>query len=160
MARGDAGAADPVGGLGAEPPEKSQPQAALPARPRVDPLATGRPGAPAATGARAVVQFYDFSVWLLKLTNRLPRNWRITLGDRIDETTLEILQGLDLAARRARKRDLLTRADDRLQTLRLLLRLAADLGCLQSRQIEHSARQLDEIGRQVGGWLKSRPAES
>jgi hypothetical protein len=42
-----------------------------------------------------------------------------------------------------------------LRTLRLLLRLAADLTMLDRRRYEHAARALDETGRLIGGWMRA-----
>ncbi len=48
---------------------------------------------------RVLVCLYDLSVWLLKATNRYPKNWRITLGDRLDRLMLDMLS----LGRRARR---------------------------------------------------------
>jgi hypothetical protein len=37
------------------------------------------------------------------------------------------------------------------------MRLAKDLQCLKVESYAFAARSIDEIGRLIGGWLRSRP---
>ena len=39
---------------------------------------------------RVAVTLFDFALWFLARANRLPKNWRVTLGDRIDGTLLNL----------------------------------------------------------------------
>jgi hypothetical protein len=41
------------------------------------------------------------------------------------------------------------------EKLRFLFRLSKDMAYLDKRRYEHAARNLDEIGRLIGGWLKA-----
>ena len=50
---------------------------------------------------------------------------------------------------------LLSEANLKLEVLRFQMRLAKDLQCLQVKSYAFAAKQIDEIGRLVGGWLKS-----
>jgi len=43
-----------------------------------------------------------------------------------------------------------------LHILRSLVRLAVKMGCLQGRQYEYAAKQIEEIGRQIGGWINQQ----
>ena len=49
----------------------------------------------------------------------------------------------------------LRQADVTLATLRVYLRLCRDLQLLKFNQYEHVARMVNEIGRLLGGWIKS-----
>ena len=46
------------------------------------------------------------------------------------------------------------RADEAATLLRAHLRLVHDCGGLPERQLVHVLGQLDEIGRQIGGWQR------
>lgn len=50
----------------------------------------------------------------------------------------------------------LTRANRRLEVVRHLWRLCHELKVVPMRRYEHGARLMDDMGRQVGGWLRSR----
>jgi hypothetical protein len=105
---------------------------------------------------RVLVTLFDFVEWLLRTTNRFPKNWRVTLGDRLDRQALDLLL-LAQEARFAKDKCALLEALSReLDALRLLARLSVRLECIRGRQYEYAAKQIDEIGRQVGGWLKQQ----
>ena len=56
-----------------------------------------------------------------------------------------------------RKRAVLTEVNIRLEQLRFLLRMGFELGYYNSIRFGQYAEKLLEIGRMVGGWLKSVP---
>jgi hypothetical protein len=103
-----------------------------------------------------MVGLYDLTVWFLKTTNRFPRNWRITLGDRIDHLLLDMLLLGQKAQFTQNKYKLLLELSEDLESLRILTRLCVDMGCIEGRQREYVAKQIDEIGRQLGGWIKQQ----
>lgn len=102
----------------------------------------------------ALVGLYDLVKWYGERTERFPKPLRVTLGDRIDGKLLDMLE-LGVRARYTRSPGkLLWALNMDLAVLRYLTRLAHDRGCLSPSQYEYAARALDDIGRQVGGWLR------
>jgi len=53
------------------------------------------------------------------------------------------------------KRALLQKANLKVELMRRYLRLSSDLGLISMSTLERLQRSLDEIGRMIGGWLKS-----
>jgi hypothetical protein len=79
--------------------------------------------------------------------------------NRIDNLALDIVEDL-VEARYTRDRlPILRRINLKLEKLRVLLRISHDQGYLPHRGYEFSARALDEAGRMVGGWIRSRKTE-
>lgn len=103
----------------------------------------------------ALERAYQFLVWLLPTLDRFPRRQKFLLGDRIETTALDVLDGLVEATYTRSRGRLLETVNLRLDKLRLLLRLAHELELLDHRRYEHAARGIDEIGRLVGGWIKA-----
>jgi hypothetical protein len=68
---------------------------------------------------------------------------------------LDVLELLVEAAYTRNKEVPLRRANLRLEVVRHLWRLAYELKAVAIRQYEHGAKLIDEVGRQVGGWLRS-----
>jgi hypothetical protein len=89
---------------------------------------------------------------------KFPRAQKFLLGDRIQSAALDVLVGLVEATYSRNRTPVLRGVNLKLETLRLLLRLATDLQLLDLRRYEHAARAIDEIGRLVGGWLKTSDA--
>ena len=102
-----------------------------------------------------IVGLYDLVLWYTQRTERFPKSLRVTLGDRIDNKLLDMLE-LAVRARYAREpRKLLLSLNTELDLLRYLTRLARERGALEVKQYEFVSRCIGDIGRQVGGWLKS-----
>ncbi len=110
-------------------------------------------GAERRTGP-ALEAMYQLVRWLIPTVDRFPRRQKFLLGDRIQTTALTGLERLVEATFTRNRGRLLDRVNVDLDKLRLLLRLAKELGYLDLRRYEHAARRLDEVGRLVGGWRR------
>jgi hypothetical protein len=104
---------------------------------------------------KAVQDCHNLLIWLIPLLDNFPRNRRFTLGERLESGLLEILECLVEAAYAKSKGDLLKRANSRLAVIRHLWRMAYELQIIPAKRYEHGARLLEDLGKQVGGWLKS-----
>jgi hypothetical protein len=111
------------------------------------------------TGA-AIEAHYQFLLWLGPLLEKFPKDKRFTLGDRIQNIALDILEELIEATYTRDRIQHLRRANLGIEKLRFLMRLAADLRVIDGRRCEFAARTLDEIGRSVGAWAKAHHAET
>lgn len=99
---------------------------------------------------------YDFVKWLVPAVAQFPRQQRFLLGERIEGAALELLDLLVEARVSPETRpQVLRQAVVRVDRLCCLLRLSHELTLLSPRRYEHGSRVLDEIGRQVGGWMKA-----
>ena len=98
-------------------------------------------------------------LWLIPQLDKFPRARRFTLGERLETVLLDVLELLVEAAYTRAKRAPLGRANLRLELARHLWRLAHELRIVSTRRYAHGAKLMDDLGRQVGGWLKasSRP---
>ncbi len=115
---------------------------------------TARAGAARATGP-ALESHYRFILWLVPAVERFPRSRKFLLGDRIQDTALDVLEHLIEATYSRRRADHLAAANLGLEKLRFLFRLACDLRALDRRRYEYAARSIDETGRKVGAWGKA-----
>ena len=103
-------------------------------------------------------QAHHFLLWLIPTVDKFPRSQKFLLGDRIQSTALDMLEGLIDATYSRKRVPILTTVNLKLERLRFLFRLSKDLKYLDHRRYEYSARALDQIGRQVGGWIKASNA--
>jgi hypothetical protein len=97
---------------------------------------------------------YDLLAYLVQVTESFPRSQRFVLARRIQDTALDFNDLLILARKVAlqERRDVLRRADAKLEMLRTCLRLAMELGFLPFKQYEHASRMVVEVGRLLGRW--------
>lgn len=98
---------------------------------------------------------YDLLRWLIPLTTKFPRSHRFVLAARVQETVLRFQERLIEAGRSKKPLPILAQADTDLTKLRLYLRLCRDLQLIAFNQYEHGQRMVDEVGRLMGGWIKS-----
>ena len=100
---------------------------------------------------------YDFLSWLLPLTMKFPRSQRFIVTGRLQKAVLDF-QELIIEAnahqgpQRAEK---LREADMALLKVRLYLRLCERWEWMSGGQYRHASDMVAEIGRLLGGWLKS-----
>lgn len=100
---------------------------------------------------------YDFIAWLLPLTEKFPRSQRFVVTRRLTDAALDFQEHIiEANARRGRVRaDTLRTADAELLKVRLYLRLCEKWQWLSPSQYRHASGLVAEIGRLLGGWLKT-----
>ena len=91
---------------------------------------------------------------------KFNRAYRFTIGERLSSLGLDLMTALVEAAYTREKESLLLEANQKINSLRYLLRLAKDLKLMTVDSYGFSAEKLDEIGRMVGGWRKVAPKTS
>src|SRR6201988_2346924 len=102
-----------------------------------------------------ITKTYDLILWSCNHTSRFPRNHRFVLGERIERNLYDLLETLVRARYTRNRQGLLEQANLTLEILRSQMRLAKDLQCLKTNSYAFAAKAIDEIGKLVGGWLKS-----
>ena len=104
---------------------------------------------------QAVQACHDILLWLIPQLDKFPRARRFTLGERIENGLLEVLALLVDAAYSRAKQPVLKQANLRLAVAHHLWSLAQELQVISTQRYEHGARLMDDLGRQIGGWLRS-----
>jgi 23S rRNA-intervening sequence protein len=103
-----------------------------------------------------ITKTYDLILWGCNHTSKFPRNHRFVLGERIERNLYGLLEILIRSKYARNKAKLLEEANLALEVLRFQMRLAKDLQCLKVNSYSHASKSIDDIGRQIGGWLRSR----
>ncbi len=98
---------------------------------------------------------YDMVRWLIPQTIKFPRQQRFVLAGNVQQTALRLQEQLIAASYADEPLPALRQADVTLATLRVYLRLCRDLQLLKFNQYEHVSRMVNEVGRLLGGWIKS-----
>jgi len=104
---------------------------------------------------KVIQKLYEALVWYCQRVEKFPRSQRFVVGDRMETLLLDILDLLIEAKYTREPAELLMRANVALERLQYLTRLSVDLHLLSGRQYAFASELVDEIGRQVGGWLKA-----
>jgi hypothetical protein len=105
---------------------------------------------------QAVQSCHELLLWMIPHLDKFPRARRFTLGERLETGLLTVLELVVEAAYTHKKIALLQQANVKLEVVRHLWRLAHELKVMATRQYEHGAKLIDDLGRQIGGWLRSQ----
>lgn len=97
-------------------------------------------------------------LWLLEHTEKFPKSERFRMAKRLEDTAFSFYELLIEATRSTkRKRQLLIQADVQLEKLRLFVRMSVRRKLTSVPQYHFVSGILVEIGKLLGGWLKTVP---
>ncbi len=99
-------------------------------------------------------KIYEFLKWIHALLNRFPKSEKYTMAQKIENTALNVLEGIIQSNNDFDKTASLKKTIVELDKLRIFFRMSKDLQFISFEQYENGARQIDEIGRMLGGMLK------
>ena len=104
--------------------------------------------------------YYELFQWAFERSEGFPRVLRASLGLRWCELlVLGLEQLLELRYTRQREQ-LFRRLNMTLEKLRILSRALKDRRALSITQYEYFNRELNTVGRMIGGWMKTNARRS
>ncbi len=97
---------------------------------------------------------YDFLLWLWPTISRFPKSEKYVLGEELKKITTSLLRNI-IAFNNTDidKKKYLDNANIELEELRVFIRLSKDLKILDFKKYEFASKQLDEIGKLLGGLI-------
>jgi hypothetical protein len=93
--------------------------------------------------------------WILLHTGKFPKHQRFVMAKRIEEAALAFHDQLIWAAKASEKTAPLIEADFHLERLKVYNRLVVRLKLSSFAQYEYLAKELDTLGKLLGGWQRS-----
>ena len=102
-------------------------------------------------------QTYEVYKRVIDFNDHLIKRWRYSLGLSLENSILQLLENLIMAktAPKPIKAPYLIKASSQLEICRLKLRLMLELKLVNETKLFQTQAKLQEIGRMLGGWLKS-----
>lgn len=116
-----------------------------------------------------VMKFIDFMKLLNIYLNHFPRHEKYGLAQEIRRAAYDVFGMIVEGQKRYHKKTTLVNLDIRHEQMRMLILLANELGYFECKNGEQSkessprrylviSRLVDELGRMIGGWIKSERA--
>lgn len=95
-------------------------------------------------------------------TKTFPKKDQYLLGKKCEEAVLDFLECILFAASSSREPKLqaLQKANAKFDLLKVLLRIARELKMIDNKKYLSLETKIQEIGRQLGGWIKSTSAKA
>jgi hypothetical protein len=100
---------------------------------------------------------YDLYKEFYNLRLSVPKQDRYTLWQKCESLLIEVLEGILFASQQSKLEKLptLEKTSVRLNFLRICIRLMKDVKAIDGKKYVIIEANLDEIGRMLGGWIKS-----
>ncbi|HEY4520688.1 MAG TPA: four helix bundle protein [Candidatus Paceibacterota bacterium] len=85
--------------------------------------------------------------------------FRYGLGLELDSLFINTIKNVFIASYKSRDKKLihLTKASEELDLLKLLLRVAWEIKALDNKKYIALSEKLNEVGKMLGGWIKTTP---
>ena len=99
---------------------------------------------------------YDLIKWYVPILNRLPRDHRFQLGNRMVSSLYELLESLVTVRYQRQKLGNLQGINSKLEVLRYQTRLLFEFELLSVKRFEFAGQQINAIGIDLGGWIKQQ----
>lgn len=99
---------------------------------------------------------YNLIKWYVPILNKLPRNYKFTLGDRMVNKLYDILEDLIAARFASEKVVMLTQINLKLDIMRYQTRLLYDFELIKVDRYNYVSQLLKEIGADLGAWIKEQ----
>ena len=93
--------------------------------------------------------------WFFPIVDNFPKYEKFVLCTQIKNLVLEIARIIIRANKSSSKKRFLYRIDVKLEELKLLIRFAHERKYLSHGKYENASKKVAEIGRLLGGWIKS-----
>ncbi|MBU1092747.1 four helix bundle protein [Patescibacteria group bacterium] len=100
---------------------------------------------------------YEIYKNIVSINDTLTKRWRYSLGASLENSVLDLMENLIMTknAPKPLKIGYLIKAGAKLETATLKLRLLLELKLCNETKVFQVQAQLEEIGRMLGGWMKS-----
>jgi hypothetical protein len=98
---------------------------------------------------------YALLLLLFNGARHMQRDYRYTLGERMKNDMLELVVLIFRANSRPEKKPYLSKARERIEVVRLMLRLAHDLKQLPLKNFALASEKVESISKQLAAWEKS-----
>jgi hypothetical protein len=99
---------------------------------------------------------FDLIQWYVPILNRLPRQHKFALGDRMVTGLYNLLESLIIARYAKEKLSQLELLNGKLDILRYQTRLLLNFELISAKRYEYAGQLLHEIGTDLGGWIKQQ----
>ena len=97
---------------------------------------------------------YILTLEMHRAASRFSKEHKYTTGERLKNICSDMLDLIVIANSSASKLELLQKLDTQLEKIKIHLRITFDLKAISSGLFAVLSKQIDDVGRQFGGWRK------
>lgn len=98
---------------------------------------------------------YDLLIELMNITKHFPREFKFSLGEKIQNGIVELLLNIYKANSARDKKDFIINILEQTQYINILVRISKDLKIIPVERYARIIEQTFSISKQAQGWLKT-----
>ena len=98
---------------------------------------------------------YDFSIRILHVVTHFPREYKYTIGQKLQDQALDLIIHIYKVNSAKDKVNLLIEMEEKIQVLYLLLRVSRDMKLMSIETFASIVEMVDAISVQAKGWQKA-----
>ena len=100
-------------------------------------------------------KIYDLLLTIYPSVGMFGKEFKYTIGEKLKNETLELIVCIYKANSRVNKLSMITEAKERLEIVRLYIRIAKDLKQITLKKMIFLNEYIESISRQLAGWEKA-----
>lgn len=98
---------------------------------------------------------YDLLLAIFHFTKDFSKEYKYTIGESLKKETIELLILIYKANARQNKQEVLQEAKERIEVIRLLIRVMKDLHQIGVQKFIQINQSIENVSKQISGWSKS-----
>ena len=97
---------------------------------------------------------YDLLLEIFKFTKNFSREYKYTIGERLKNETVDLITNIFRANTAQQKYDILQKARENIEIIRLYMRLLKDLQQVGVKKFVDINERIENVSKQLTGWQK------
>jgi hypothetical protein len=98
---------------------------------------------------------YDLLIEIFQFTKEFSKDYKYTVGESLKKETIELLTLIYRANSRKDKQEVLQEARERIEVIRLFIRLMKDMKQINLKRFVEVNKVVENVSKQLAGWQKS-----
>ena len=98
---------------------------------------------------------YDLLMEIFNFTKEFSKEYKYTVGESLKKETIELLTLIYRANSRTDKQQVLQEARERIEVIRLFIRLMKDMRQINLKKFVQVNQKVEDVSKQLTGWQKS-----
>jgi len=103
---------------------------------------------------------YDLLLAIFRFTKEFSKEYKYTVGESLKKETMELITLIYRANSVQQKQEVLQTAREKIEVIRLFIRLLKDLKQISLEKFVQVNKQVENVSRQLTGWQKKFKVES
>ncbi len=99
---------------------------------------------------------YDLLLGIFQCSKGFNREYKYTIGETLKKESIELLMLIFRANSRQEKAIVLKEAKERVESIRLLIRIMKDLHQINLSGFVQISQKIEEVSRQLTGWQRAQ----